>query len=299
MGNSSSQIQADLDAAQKQLAAVSKQRSELQSENAAAAATIAEQKEQLSATVAACEAKLAEQTEALAAAVKKRQVAEDMRRSDALLCKRILAASSATREKAPPALVDGGAVANSARAAELALQANGELHARELLLAAGAQLEAAKAESAALQAAQTATLRRELSAALWPADLCDLSVSVRSSNLMVLGGVKLPRAGASAAPGIGVLRQFGDGTQQGRWAAVGGALSWDPRERQPAQLRVAACAKPASHLPTLTLGFDHKGLLTSTVAAARDALSVKLSGEVDVNGGKTPRARVELAYDLD
>ena len=85
MGNSSSQIQADLDAAQKQLAAVSKQRSELQSENAAAAATIAEQKEQLSATVAACEAKLAEQTEALAAAVKKRQVAEDMRRSDALL----------------------------------------------------------------------------------------------------------------------------------------------------------------------------------------------------------------------
>ena len=95
MGNSSSQIQADLDAAQKQLAAVSKQRSELQSENAAAAATIAEQKEQLSATVAACEAKLAEQTEALAAAVKKRQVAEDMRRSDALLCKRILAASSA------------------------------------------------------------------------------------------------------------------------------------------------------------------------------------------------------------
>ena len=71
-------------------------------------ATIAEQKEQLSATVAALEAKLAEQTEALAAAVKKRQVAEDMRRSDALLCKRILAASSATREKAPPALVDGG-----------------------------------------------------------------------------------------------------------------------------------------------------------------------------------------------
>ena len=33
-------------------------------------------------------------------------------------------------------------------------------------------------------------------------------------------------AGASAAPGIGVLRQFGDGTQQGRWAAVGGALSY-------------------------------------------------------------------------
>ena len=51
MGNSSSQIQADLDAAQKQLAAVSKQRAELQS-GAAAAATIAEQKEQLSATAA-------------------------------------------------------------------------------------------------------------------------------------------------------------------------------------------------------------------------------------------------------
>ena len=48
-----------------------------------------------------------------------------------------------------------------------------------------------------------------------------------------------------------------------------------------------------------TLGSDHTGLLTRTVTAARDALSVKLSGEVDVNGGKTPRARVELAYDLD
>ena len=136
--------------------------------------------------MAACEAKLAEQTEALAAAVKKRQVAEDMRRSDALLCKRILAASSAAREGAGRARRRRRRGEQRARGG-LALQANGELHARELLLA-GAQLEAAKAESAALQAAQTATLRRELSAALWPADLCDLSVSVRSSNLMVLGG---------------------------------------------------------------------------------------------------------------
>ena len=70
-------------------------------------------------------------------------------------------------------------------------------------------------------------------------------------------------------------------------------MLWTPPKR------ASGGGRTASHLPTLTLGFDHKGLLTSTVAAARDALSVKLSGEVDVNGGKTPRARVELAYDLD
>lgn len=84
---------------------------------------------------------------------------------------------------------------------------------------------------------------------------------------------------------------------QGRWAALGGSLLWDARERELSALRLALCAQPLEN-QFMSLSFDHTGGLTGSVKTSRDALSARLFGTVDLNGKGVSRAGVELAYDL-
>ena len=128
------------------------------------------------------------------------------------------------------------------------------LHALQSMLQLGERLEAADARADGLQRAQKQQARRELCDAVWAENLCDVSVALRGTDFMALGGLRLPRAptpgqrdGNGLCPGLAVLRHIGDPAMQGPWLAAGGSLLWDPskEERQVASLRVGLIAQPA------------------------------------------------------
>ena len=86
-----------------------------------------------------------------------------------------------------------------------------------MLLHTAEQLEVAKGHNEQLEAAVQAYRRQELTSTLWIPDLCDVSFALRSSQLMLLGGLRMPRAskpgaqrGSGLSPGVAVLRQFGE-----------------------------------------------------------------------------------------
>ena len=79
------------------------------------------------------------------------------------------------------------------------------------------------------------------------ADLCDVSLTVRSKSLLMLAGARMPRkprpGAAAASPALAVLGHFGDDlSTDGKWAAIGGSLLFDTREREVSALRL-----PCSH----------------------------------------------------
>ena len=174
------------------------------------------------------------------------------------------------------------------------------LHALQSMLQLGERLEAADARADGLQRAQKQQARRELCDAVWADNLCDVSVALRGTDFMALGGLRLPRAptpgqrdGNGLCPGLAVLRHVGDPAMQGPWLAAGGSLLWDPskEERQVASLRVGLIAQPAAGRQ-LTLGFDEKGFLSGSFkAAVHDALSLRLNGKLDLNRKQLTRTR--------
>ena len=128
------------------------------------------------------------------------------------------------------------------------------LHALQSMLQLGERLEAADARADGLQRAQKQQARRELCDAVWAENRFDVSVALRGTDFMALGGLRLPRAptpgqrdGNGLCPGLAVLRHIGDPAMQGPWLAAGGSLLWDPskEERQVASLRVGLIAQPA------------------------------------------------------
>ena len=129
------------------------------------------------------------------------------------------------------------------------------LHTLQSVLQLGERLERADARGDGLQRAQKQQARRELCDAVWAENLCDVSVALRGTDFMALGGLRLPRAptpgqrdGNGLCPGLAVLRHIGDPAMQGPWLAAGGSLLWDPskEERQVASLRVGLIAQPAA-----------------------------------------------------
>ena len=127
---------------------------------------------------------------------------------------------------------------------------------------------------------------------------------LRSSQLVVLGGVRLPRPasfasrGSGLSPGLAVMRHLGTPSTDGQWAALGGSLLFDAQEREVSALRLALCAQPAAN-QLVSLSFDHTGGLTGSVKTKRDSLSARLFGTLDLNRKGATRAGLEMVYDVD
>jgi len=254
----------------------------------------------LAAAANECEQRLDAKSEELAKAVKQRELAEDLRRSDAVLIKRVMSSVLRKREEGQP--LPGGVDAIQAT-----LAASSELQLRQVVQGTAIRLAEVEAQKLALQKSHEADLRRELCESLWLPKLCDVSLALRHSHLMVLGGIKMPRSRPPASGlsgGVGVLRRFGGhfgdaSISQGEWAAIGGSMLWDSSKAELAAVRFAMCVQPA---PTqqLCASFDHRGKLNGSVKATlADALSVRFNWEVDVNRKEAPTAGVEFFYDLD
>ena len=97
-----------------------------------------------------------------------------------------------------------------------------------------------------------------------------------------------------------MLRRFGDvSLAEGRWAAFGGSLLWDALKREPAALRIGLCAQPAPS-QQVCASFDNVGdLRASFKGSVTDAVSLTLSGRLDVNRARGSSVGLELAYDLE
>lgn len=101
--------------------------------------------------------------------------------------------------------------------------------------------------------------------ALWGSELGDVSLSIRSEQFQVLGGLRMPRTGAPGKrsyglmPAVALMRQLGDAS--GVQTALGGSLLWDARESEVAALKLALCTSP-SPSQEYCLSFDQTGGLT-------------------------------------
>lgn len=317
IGNSK-QLQDDLTKAQAELKAAQTrcQALEAQTQTAQAEAAAAAQRASGAGQAARSEfeGQLSAKDEELHQAIKQRQVAEELRRSDALLAKRIMCAQLKQVGGGPGAQLDvGSVVAGGEMAAQLALAAQDEVQLRQALLSVGEQLGQARARNLQLERKQMSTLRSALCDSIWAPGLCDVSVALRSAGWMAFGGVKLPRPssvgqqdGNGLSPGVAVLRQFGDASP---WLTAGGSLLFDTREQSVSAVRIALSAQPTA-AQTISVAIDEQGLFSGSLKTAvpaagplktalGDALSMQISATVDVNRKQRSTFGVQLMYDLD
>mmetsp|Transcript_26985 Transcript_26985/g.54268 ORF Transcript_26985/g.54268 Transcript_26985/m.54268 type:complete len:316 (-) Transcript_26985:626-1573(-) len=296
-----------LQEAEQKNTALNSEKASLQQRLQAQAQVVEQQQSDLAQLAQKCEVDLEEKDAALAQAVKQQQLAEELRRSDALLAKRLLHAQ--LRHLGGGPTPEAGVVDGDAMAASLALAAQDEMQLRKMLMHTAGELESAQRRAHEMER----TARGELARELWLPDLCDVSVTLRSAELLVLGGFRLPRVGRSGirgtgiSPGLAVMRQIGEPTAQGQWAAVGGSLLWDARNHELSSMRLALCAQPAAN-QHVSLSFDHRldGLnsldsfagLTGSVKTTRDSISARLFGTLDLNRKGGSRAGLEVVYDM-
>ena len=244
--------------------------------------------------------------------MKKQELAEELRRSDALLAKRLLDAQLRLyggKKNLPPL---GGMPEEMTLAANLALAAQDELQLRQMLLHTANELEATQKLGAAMGKSALYQKRGELARELWLPDLCDVSLTVRSKSLLMLAGARMPRKprpgmrGGGLSPALAVLGHFGDdlSAPDGKWAAVGGSLLFDTREREVSALRLALLAQPMDG-HQYGMSMDHTGSLTASLKlkpspgdAVPSGLSARIFGTVDLQRRKANRAGVELVYDV-
>lgn len=96
-------------------------------------------------------------------------------------------------------------------------------------------------------------------------------------------GLKLPHEEEGLVGSLGVLRRFGAAEgASGPWAALGGSLLWDARQRKLAALQVAACAE-LSPSQLVCLGVDQTGALTGSVRSTVDSFTLLASASVDLS----------------
>ena len=325
-GPSKQELQDDLDKHKRQLAQTQQQLREVQARGDELAATVSARDEKLRQREAElanaardCVGQLDAKQVELNRTNKARELAEELRRSDALLVKRVTTAmlrraqgSADAADADASSAVDGGSLA-----AQIAVAANDELALRRVVQEAAARSEACEARVRALRSAEQGHFRRELCSALWGPQQADATVALRSSQLMVQGGLRMPRApdgplnpGSGLTGHVAVLRHFGDTSHTGKWAAVGGSMLWDVRERELSSLRFGVCAQPTPS-GQLRATLDHTGHVTATVRSTpTSALTLALTGTVDLNS-REPRGRaftrgvgstrvgVEATYDID
>jgi len=309
MGGQTSKLQEELDQTKKQLADVQAQASsreaELRDRVLAYEVSLRRQDVALANAARECSSQLETKEQLVQKANKQREITEELRRSDALLVKRVTSALLRREANAlAPALSPDGLIGGS-MAAELTVAADSGLRLRQALQQSAAQLEAANSRVHELQLKLRDDARRELCDSLWLPKHFDLSIALRSAPLMVLGGLRLPRAQQAGLPasglsgGLGVLRTFQmPALSQAGLVAIAGSMLWDARERELAALKLAACVQP-SPTQQLCVSFDQTGSFSLGAKASVNALSVRVSGSVDANRRRAAGATVEVAYDLD
>ena len=310
-GNSK-QLTEDLTKAQAELKTLKSkaQTLEAQAQTAQAEAAAATQR----ATAAGQEARsefegqLRAKDEELHLAIKQRQLAEELRRSDALLAKRIMCAQlkQAGGGGSGAPLDAGSVVAGGEMAAQLALAAQDEVQLRQALLSVGEQLGQARSRNLQLERKQMSALRSALCDSIWAPGMCDASVALRSAGWMALGGVKLPCAssvgqqdGNGLSPGVAVLRQFGNEL------AAGGSLLFDTKEQSVSAVRIALSAQPTA-AQTVSMAIDEQGLFSGVFKTAvpaagplGDGLTMQISAKLDVNQKQRSTFGVHLMYDIE
>jgi hypothetical protein len=219
------QCKADLAKTKNQLNQMSDERDELRARVDSQAMQLEQSRTSLQDAAREAKQQLEEKEEAVNKAVKQQQLAESLRRSDALLAKRLMNAQLRHLGGQPLPGLDGSTAPpaeEGALAASLALAAQDELQLRQMLLHSANELEASQQRVADLQRASLSNRRSELSRELWLPDLCDVSMTLRSSQYLVLGGVRLPRAqrpgvrGSGISPAVAILRHLGQPTPQVR-----------------------------------------------------------------------------------
>uniref|UniRef100_A0A7S3W6S4 Uncharacterized protein n=1 Tax=Strombidinopsis acuminata TaxID=141414 RepID=A0A7S3W6S4_9SPIT len=314
MGGQPSKLREELQAAQRQLSEEQSRAGSLEAELRSTQQSLATERgkrEQREAELGEAARQYAQQLEAkeehVICALKQREVLEQLRISDALLLKSV---TTAMLQKPPVvrtcvtgALDELGAGAIASDSATAA--GKGEEQLRDELNAALARLAVKEAHSSVLIQASRSDQRRALCSELWLNQMCDASLTLRSANLMVLGGLRMPRPQQGLLPatglsgGVGVLRRFGaEEGSAGPWTAVGGSLLWDARERELSALRFAICGQPMPG-QRVSMGFDHTGSLTGSLKSSWDAFTLHATGSVDLNTRGINRMGVEVSYDLD
>lgn len=138
MGQGHSQLKDELAAVQKRLSDAKRENQALSSANLTLKQQVRgteealEQKAQeLSSTMLKCEEQLASKESAVATAIKKKELAEELRRSDALLAKRIMTAQM--KRAGGGGLPEPSGLEGSTMAAQLALAAQDEMQLRQVV----------------------------------------------------------------------------------------------------------------------------------------------------------------------
>lgn len=302
MGGQASKLREDLEATQRDLSFERTRAKGLQSdadvlrqEVAAQESQLLQRERELADAARECVRRLDLKEEELIKAVKQTEILEELRVSDALLVKSITTAMLHTQPGVSPPPPPAAAL--------IAGEGEGEL--RSALNQTLARLSGEEAMRKSLAQASRSDQRQELCRALWLQKMCDASLTLRSSNLMVLGGLRMPRPlrdgqAASGLSGVvGVLRRFGAEDGSGDpWAAVGGSLLWDARERELSALRFAMCGQPLPN-QRVCLGFDHTGSLTGSLRSNWDAFTLHATGSINLNARGGKGVGLELSYDLD
>jgi hypothetical protein len=258
MGGQASKLREDLAATQRVLEAEKSRASDLQADVLSLRHQMAEQgsrleqrERELADAASQCAQRLDEKEEEVAKALKQKEILEELRLNDAMIVKKLTTAvllkSQVPRSTSAAQGLATGAGPVGAHGADAA---EGEPQLRPGLDDTLARLAAQEAQTAALLQASRSEQRQELCRTLWLHQMCDASLTLRSANLMVLGGLRMPRSQQDGQPcsglsgGVGVLRRFGEeGGSDGRWTAVGGSLLWDARERELSALRLAMCGQ--------------------------------------------------------
>lgn len=309
MGNSQSQQQ--LDETKSQLAAEKKRSAQLADEKAQLSASLAREQQKLAEQQRAHDEALEssrqevqQKQEALAYAMKRQEIAEGLRRSDALLAKRLLDAQLRLGAE------EYAAVDPVTKAAAMALSVHDERELREMLALQTSDLEALKRRAAELEreamAARQGALTRELWVPSSPCDSC-VSVAVRSSRGIGIGGFRVkPFSPTPVSPMLGFLYQSAE-LDHPRWAAMGGSLLLAQGELA---VRAGVCAQPAPN-QQVAVSFDHNLLserqtdapaqtgLSFSYKTRRDTLTARLFGTIDLTEGpKQTRSGLEIIYDM-
>jgi len=303
MGNSQSQQLEDtknkLVAAEQRNAALNAEKSKLTDQLQMMSQTMDLQQKALAETVDNSRQQLQEREDQLSQALKQKQIAEGLRRSDALLAKRLLHAQlQHIGGEGTDNFVRG--VDDSAKAAAMALSAHSELELREMLVLQTSEVESLKQRASEMERASIAQRRSELTRELWvPPSPHDsyTSVTLRSARGHSLGGLRLK----PFSPMLGFIYQSAE-LDQPQWGAVGGSLLMQQSVQEWA-LRAGICAQPAPD-QQVAVSFDrnimsdrHAGLSYS-FKTRRDSLTARLFGTLDLQGGSQHRHGLEVVYDM-
>jgi len=302
MGNSSSVLEAEskLAAAERKSAALVAEKSKLIDQLQLQAQVLELQEKALAHEIKRSTLQLQQKDVALSRAFKQQEIAEGLRRSDAMLAKRLLHAQLRQLGGAMPA--DGAVFGadDGAKAAAMALSAHSELELRQMIMLQTGELADLKQRTGNAERVALSHRRGELTQELWvpqPSTESYVSITLRSARGHSLGGLRLK----PFSPMLGFIYQSGE-LDQARWGAVGGSLLMLHGVQEWA-IRAGVCAQPSAN-QQVALSFDrnimseHHTGLSYSIRTQRDTFTARMFGTLDLDGGSQHRHGLEVVCDM-